>query len=1196
MSQPADERLNELLAQWAEGRQRGHAPTAEELCRDCPELLPVLREQIAILQAMNWLEAPGEPSRVDSRSSALSLGLVAPAGEGRAEPRFPALAMSVEVLQRTLVDATLLTGEEMRSLLRRRRSAEPLTAATLARELVQQGMLTTFQLNLIAAKRTKELILGKYLLLDEIGAGGMGRVFKARHRRMDRVVAVKVLADRLVNTQRAVDRFHREMRAIARLSHPNIVTAYDADESGGRHFLVMQYVDGQDLATLVRAQGPLTPGQVINCVMQAAFGLEYAHQRGTVHRDIKPGNLLVDRQGTLKVLDLGLALMRSDEHEAGLSMTTELTGQGMVMGTVDYMAPEQALDTHAADARSDIYSLGCTLYFLLTGHPLYRGNTLMARMLAHREAAIPSLRQRKPETPACLDPLFARMVAKKPEDRLQSMTALIEALDGCAQELEPPPPRSAAEPPAPARPQIIPPAPLRPHSGHDETIIRLPRSNAGRSQRRLPLLWLVTLPALLGLVYLGTVLMRTEWTDRSADNQKPDAVNGKSPPSKVADEGLPVPRGAPAPLDALKPQLIPAKERLPWQPKELVGVIGHHAQCHWGKVEAVAYHPGGKLVASAGPDGIRLWDPDAPKEIGWIEDKCCGGALAFSPDGTLLVANTAAHGLKIWNVVGTNASVKYQAATHADQLFPIAFSPDGKRLAGAKATLDGPVIFLIDVSSTHPKVLGTFPLVSGYNFTGLGFLHDGKTLVTANEDKSVRFWDVATFKETGKMPGIDSKPAIGVSRDGKMLALSQPKTDDVTLWDVTGTEPKKAATLKGSGHYEQLVFSVDGTRIAGCMGTASSGDNWFSVASGQIWYVDRPDEIAVKLIYTGTAPALSPDGKAIAIGNKFIDCPGSMRFIDVSGAHAKEKGRGGLVFDPYYHSPPLAFTPDGSWLLTGFYPGSMMHVFELGAAEMPSPKEYLEQIISGAFSADGKLLLTSTAAGPISLWHKTAEGLERAHKLETGVFGGVGWIDAHTVAAGGAFHHLWLAEVKDNTLNKTYYGPTKGYRGVLTCGDGRTAVTWRIDEFPGVQVWDVSDHKQPKAREFPLTEPVGMPALSADGKRLFTFHTDGKVRLWDLSDTGLKRKIYFIEAWPEKEPGVCPAFAPNGQSIAYSKGDRKLVWRRISDGEVLREWTFPGRIENVIFSPDGRHLATGNPNGTIYLLRLANPDGTPYVP
>jgi len=312
----------------------------------------------------------------------------------------------------------------------------------LARELVRQGKLTSFQVNAVYQGKTRGLVFGEYVVLDKLGAGGMGRVFRARHRRMDRIVALKVLPKEVLSSAQAVERFEREVRAAARLHHAHIVTAYDAGVHEGIHYLVMEYVAGRDLGTIIRDGGPLEIGLAIDYVIQAARGLSYAHEQGVVHRDIKPGNLLVSNQGTLKILDMGLA--RIDEGAIQDSKATQvegLTHTGQVLGTLDYMAPEQAEDVAAADARSDVYALGCTLFRMLTGRPPYQADSVLRKLLAHREKPIPDVRDDRPETPAELAAAITQMLAKFPEDRPESMLAVIAILEAVPKAAAAPSPR-----------------------------------------------------------------------------------------------------------------------------------------------------------------------------------------------------------------------------------------------------------------------------------------------------------------------------------------------------------------------------------------------------------------------------------------------------------------------------------------------------------------------------------------------------------------------------------------------------------------------------------------------------------------------------------------------------------------------------------------------------------------------------------
>jgi serine/threonine protein kinase len=333
------------------------------------------------------------------------------------------MPVALEIFVKQLEDSGILDGDTLKDFIPPK--ATPKDGEQLARELVRLKKLTKFQAEEVWRGNGKSLVLGNYVLMEKIGAGGMGQVFKAHHRRMDRFVAVKVLPVSTMKNPATIARFEREVKAAAKISHTNIVAAYDADCANGVPFLVMELVEGSDLSALVKKNGPFSVEKVVHYILQAARGLEAAHKKGIVHRDIKPANLLLDKEGTVKILDMGLARLGC---ESDCVPQAELTSTGTVMGTVDYMAPEQAVDSKTADARADIYALGCSLFYLLIGKSTYEGDSLMNRMLAHREKPIPSLRAIRSEVPEQLDSIFKRMVAKNVEDRFQTMSDVIADL------------------------------------------------------------------------------------------------------------------------------------------------------------------------------------------------------------------------------------------------------------------------------------------------------------------------------------------------------------------------------------------------------------------------------------------------------------------------------------------------------------------------------------------------------------------------------------------------------------------------------------------------------------------------------------------------------------------------------------------------------------------------------------------------
>ena len=298
--------------------------------------------------------------------------------------------------------------------------------------LIKKNKLTEYQAEMLRAGKPSGLVLGNYVVEKKIGAGGMGVVFKARHRRMKRTVAIKVLPEGLTNSPDALARFHREVEAAAKLQHPNIAAAYDADDSDGIHFLVMELVDGPDLSAYVKEHGPLPLPHALALCVQTAAGLSHAHAKGVVHRDIKPGNLLVDSGGVLKILDMGLAQLSSEADDAP---QTELTQSGRIMGTVDYLAPEQAIDAKRADHRADIYGLGCTLFYLVMGRPVAPDGSLTEKLLWHQSKEIPPLSKSCPAATEALDGVYRKMLGKKPDDRQESMAEVAEQLQTCRAEI-----------------------------------------------------------------------------------------------------------------------------------------------------------------------------------------------------------------------------------------------------------------------------------------------------------------------------------------------------------------------------------------------------------------------------------------------------------------------------------------------------------------------------------------------------------------------------------------------------------------------------------------------------------------------------------------------------------------------------------------------------------------------------------------
>ena len=329
----------------------------------------------------------------------------------------------------------------------------PADPKALADRLVTDRLLTEYQAKRILNGRSNHLLVGKYVILDRLGSGSMGKVYKAHHQMMDRVVALKIISPDLVTNERVVHRFQREMKLVGRLDHLNVVRAFDADQINGMLFIVMEYVKGYSLGQRLK-QGPIPAVEAVGFAAQAALGLAHAHSQGIVHRDVKPSNLLINEEKVVKVLDLGLGVLMDAEVHA-----TFATADNVAVGTVDYMSPEQACGRDV-DGRSDLYSLGCCLYHLITGRQAFQGDSPIERLGKRINGRPVPITDVRPDLPSVLVAVLDKLMANKPHDRYQTAGEAAEALQALIRPRKPtapsrppagpPPAPEAAERPAPA--------------------------------------------------------------------------------------------------------------------------------------------------------------------------------------------------------------------------------------------------------------------------------------------------------------------------------------------------------------------------------------------------------------------------------------------------------------------------------------------------------------------------------------------------------------------------------------------------------------------------------------------------------------------------------------------------------------------------------------------------------------------------
>ncbi len=299
----------------------------------------------------------------------------------------------------------------------------------LTKHLIESGLITDWHVQKLVSGKYRGFFLGKYKLLRHLGTGGMSTVYLAQHTIFNQKRAIKVLPKKRIDDKSYLDRFYREGRAAASLNHKNIVRVYDIDNDGNTHYLVMEYVNGNDIYEMVRENGPLDYRTAVDFTIQSLTGLQHAHSNNLVHRDIKPANLLVTPDGVVKILDLGLALFREDETSLTVMHNEK------VLGTADYLSPEQAVDSHNVDHRADVYSLGCTLYYMLTGKPPFYEGTIAQRIAMHQARMPETIMKFREDCPNRLEKICFKMMAKKPDDRYQKCNELVPILRGLLEEL-----------------------------------------------------------------------------------------------------------------------------------------------------------------------------------------------------------------------------------------------------------------------------------------------------------------------------------------------------------------------------------------------------------------------------------------------------------------------------------------------------------------------------------------------------------------------------------------------------------------------------------------------------------------------------------------------------------------------------------------------------------------------------------------
>jgi WD40 repeat protein/tRNA A-37 threonylcarbamoyl transferase component Bud32 len=976
---------------------------------------------------------------------------------------------------------------------------------------------------------------GDYDLLEEIARGGMGVVYRARQRKLGRIVAVKMMLAGSLAGKEFVQRFRTESAAAAILQHPNIVAIHDVGVHDGRHYFSMDYVEGQNLAQLV-GQHPLAPARAARYVEAIAAAIHYAHERGILHRDLKPSNVLIDANDQPRITDFGLARR--------LDGDSSLTLSGQVLGSPNFMPPEQAGGGRGKVGRpSDVYALGGILYHLLTARAPFQAESLEHTIDQVLNAEPVSPRLLNPSIPRDLETITLKCLEKEPSRRYQTAQELADELG-----------RFLRREPIHARPITAP-----------EKLLRWGR-------RKPVLALLIVLLHLVGAVGLAGIV----WQWRRAEQQRLATQHQLY----VANMNVVQHRWEQNYVSRARELLettATATERgfewYYWQRQmhqELKALRGHT-----GPILAVAYSPDGQRIVTGSADHTaKVWDAARGKELltlrGHTEPV---KSVAFSPDGQRILTGSWDNTAMLWDA--TNGTRLRILKGHEAAIFSVAFSSNGQRI----------------VTGSQDKTAKVWDAVTGTNllsFYGhsngvwaVAFSPDGQRIVSGGWDQTARVWDATNSNELSTLVGHRGAVLSVAFSPGGQSVVTGSQDHQVKVWDATHGAALR--TLRGHGASVFSVgFSPDGKWII-----SGSGDQ-----TARVWDAADGEELRAFKGHGSQigSVALSPDGQRIVTGGGAVRFSPDGRFFDPNieeDPTAKVWDAGGSmeVLTLEGHTKAVTsvdFSADGRWVVGGSLDGTAKVWDVLTGQRISSVRAQGTPIRAVAFLPDGKRFVTGSFDGTASVWDVASrKELRKLVGHSNRVFSVA--VSRNGRIATGSWDgtvKLWDAATGKPLL--TFPDRGGNVYTVAFSPDGLRMVSASGDAAANVNVWEANSGKP--LLTFQPSVKIWSAAFSRDGRRIVTGTHGLTAKVWDAASG--KEQLTLIGHTEHIHAAV---FSPDGRRIVTGSADQTAkLWDAATGEELL---TFKGHsdwIHAVAFSPDGKRIVTGSGDRTIKVWEAAS--------